>query len=173
MPMKLGCHHLSQLENLTSLNLSQNERISNIGASSLAALTKLKALNLSNTGVNSEALPCFKGLRHLQSLAMYGCNNIQTSDEMQELQRDLPNLKCMRLSGSFDRDGTIEDGESEESNENESIAEDDEISFADESDRESNFSFFVENEEEELENIEGYSNSDDDNDEDEVMEEEF
>jgi len=173
-----GCHHLSKLENLTSLNLSQNERITNIGASSLAALTKLKALNLSNTGVTSDALPFFKGLRHLQSLAMYGCKSIQASDEMQDLQRDLPNLKCMRLSGSFDGDGTIE---SEESNDNGSIAEDDEISFADESDRESNFSFFVEDEEDEEEQVDIRDhNSDDENDDededdddDEVMEDEF
>ena len=136
----------------------------------MAALTKLKALNLSNTGVTSEALPFFKGLRHLQSLAMYGCNNIQASDEIEDLQRDLPNLKCMRLSGSFDREGTIGDGESEESNENRSTVDDEDISFADESDRESNFSFFVEDQdEEEEENVEAHRDDDDD----EVMEDEF
>jgi hypothetical protein len=146
---KLGCHHLSKLENLTSLNLSQNERITNLGAFSLSALTKLKALNLSNTRVTCEALHCFKGLLHLQSLAMYGCKGIRQSTQMQELQRDLPNLKCMRLSGSSDGDGTIDEGDSEDSDEHNSIIEDDRFSFADESsDMESDISFFEEEEEE-------------------------
>ena len=162
----LGCHHLSELKNLTSLNLSQNERITNIGASSLATLENLKALNLSNTNTTSEVLPFYKSLVHLQSLAMYGCKGIHNSTQMQDLQRHLPNLKCMRLSVSSDGDGTIDEGESEESDgidENNSIVDDDDdddddgVSFSDESsDRESNISFIDEEDDE---------NNDDDDDE--------
>ena len=56
---RAGCIHLSRLANLTSLNLAQNERITNRGASYLASLSKLKALNLSYTRVNLEGLRNF------------------------------------------------------------------------------------------------------------------
>ena len=134
---------MSQLVNLTSLNLSQNERISNSGASYLASLTKLKALNLSNTGVTSDVLPSLKGMLNLQSLAIYGCKGLQGCAQVGKLERDLPNLKCMRLRVASVGDGTIDDDdESELSAENSSTMEDDAISFSDESsDRESNISF--------------------------------
>jgi hypothetical protein len=165
---------------LTSLNLSQNERITNIGASALASLTKLKALNLSNTGVTSEALPFFKGLLDLQSLAMYGCRGIQNSAQMQDLQRDLPNLKCMRLSGSSDGDGTIDEDESEDSEEIDSLVEDEVLSFADESsDEASNISFFAQEDEDndDEEDSDGddddFDNNSDGEDSDEVMQDEI
>lgn len=106
----LGCAQLATcLKNLTSLNLSHNELISNGGASALAALTNLKALNLSYTRVNSEALHFFRGLRQLQSLAMYGCLGVPSSDRaIQTLQCDLPNLKCLRVNGSLDDDGKFD-----------------------------------------------------------------
>lgn len=97
----LGCSHIAGgLENLTSLNLSQNERITNRGAAALASLTKLKTLNLSNTQVDSEALIHFSDLRSLKSLALYGCQ-MGTINEMQ-LLNGLPNLKCIRLNASSD-----------------------------------------------------------------------
>jgi len=52
----LGCAHLATLSNLTSLNLSQNEEITNRGAASIAVLSNLKALNLSKTRVDSGGL---------------------------------------------------------------------------------------------------------------------
>lgn len=104
----LGCAHLASLENLTSLNLSQNERITNRGAASLAALTKLKALNLSNTRVNSAALRFLGGLVRLQSLALYGCRGIKDGASIENLQSELPSLKCLRLNSTSDNDGVIE-----------------------------------------------------------------
>ncbi|KAL3794113.1 hypothetical protein ACHAW5_010544 [Stephanodiscus triporus] len=83
----LGCAHLATLPNLASLNLSQNESITNCGAASLAALTNLKALNLSNTSVNSDALKFFGGLLKLQSLALYGCQDIKDSPKLSSLQK--------------------------------------------------------------------------------------
>ena len=104
----LGCAHLATLGNLTSLNLSQNERITNRGAASLAALSKLKALNLSNTRVNVNGLRYLSGLVHLQSLALYGCGGIQEEEKLKNLQKDLPSLKCLRLNCSLDdNDGVV------------------------------------------------------------------
>jgi len=102
----LGCSHLSSLVNLTSLNLSQNESITNAGASFLVTLKKLRSLNLSNTKVDGGALAIFKDLKQLQSLALYGCRNVE-SFHISFLQHQLPNLKCLRIGGSITRDGTM------------------------------------------------------------------
>jgi hypothetical protein len=108
----LGCAHLATIYNLTSLNLSQNERITNRGAASLAALSNLKALNLSNTHVNSEALKFFSGLRELQSLALYGCKDIEDNPK--------PLLRCVRLNSVNNEDGVIDrGGEAEDDEEGE------------------------------------------------------
>ena len=104
----LGCAHLATLSNLTSLNLSQNESITNRGAACLAVLTNLKALNLSNTCVNSDALKFFSGLLKLQSLALYGCNGIDGSDRLDSLQMGLPSLRCIRLNNASNEDGVID-----------------------------------------------------------------
>ena len=104
----LGCAHLATLSNLASLNLSQNERITNRGAASLAALTNLKALNLSNTRVNSEALKFLSGLLKLQSLALYGCKDMEDNPTLNVLQRELPSLRCLRLNSASDEDGVID-----------------------------------------------------------------
>jgi len=114
----LGCAHLATIYNLTSLNLSQNERITNRGAACLAALSNLKALNLSNTHVNSEALKFFSGLSKLQSLALYGCKDIEDNPKLDSLQSELPLLRCVRLNGANNEDGVIDHGgESEEEEE--------------------------------------------------------
>ena len=111
----MGCTILATVESLTSLNLSQNERITNRGAAALAALTNLRALNLSNTRVNSSALRFFAGLVKLQSLAMYGCRGIDDTERLDKLQNDLPNLKCLRLNNASDQDGVVmTDGSSED-----------------------------------------------------------
>jgi hypothetical protein len=118
----LGCAHLATIYNLTSLNLSQNERITNRGAASLAALSKLKALNLSNTHVNSEALKFFSDLSQLQSLALYGCKDIEDNPKLDVLQSELPLLRCVRLNGVNNEDGVIDhagDSEAEEEEEEE------------------------------------------------------
>ena len=99
-----GCIHLAKLENLTSLNLSQNERITNRGAASLANLVNLRALNLSNTRVNSAALRFLGGLVKLQSLALYGCRGIDDSASISLLHSELPSLKCLRLNNKNDDD---------------------------------------------------------------------
>jgi Leucine-rich repeat (LRR) protein len=109
-----GCATLATLENLTSLNLSQNDGITNRGAAALAALSKLKTLNLSNTRVNSVALIHFSDLRNLQSLAIYGCRGMDHPDGngmLERLQRELPNLKCVRLNCGPDDDGVISTSE--------------------------------------------------------------
>lgn len=102
-----GCSYLGSLENLTSLNLSQNERISNRGAATLAALTKLKALNLSNTRVSGSALCYFSGLYELQSLSVYGCPGMKTGTDLAKLRDGLPKLKCLRLDSASDMDGRM------------------------------------------------------------------
>lgn len=104
----LGCTLLARLDHLTSLNLSQNERITNRGAAALATLMNLKALNLSNTRVNSAALCYFSGLLKLQSLALYGCSGIDDDVRvLGKLQSGLPNLKCLRLNTASDEDGMV------------------------------------------------------------------
>lgn len=103
-----GCAYLAVLENLKSLNLSQNERISNRGVAALAALSNLKALNLSNTRANSAALKFLSGLVNLQSLAMYGCREMDDKNCLVDFQDRLPALKCFRLSkGNSSNDGII------------------------------------------------------------------
>jgi Leucine-rich repeat (LRR) protein len=103
----MGCSLLANLDNLTSLNLSQNDRITNRGAAALATLTNLKALNLSNTQVNASALRYFSGLLKLQSLALYGCRDIDDENVLGKLQCGLPNLRCLRLNTSSDEDGMV------------------------------------------------------------------
>jgi hypothetical protein len=110
----LGCAHLATLSNLTSLNLSQNERITNRGAAALAALTNLKALNLSNTYVTPDALRFFSGLLKLQSLALYGCKDMVDNPGLDSLQSELPSLRCLRLNSAMDEDGVINHDESDE-----------------------------------------------------------
>ena len=91
----LGCAMLSGLPKLTSLNLSQNERITNRGAAAFVELKELKALNLSNTGVDATSLRLPKSL---QSLSLYGCHGIDNRNGLSLLQTDLPSLKCLRLN---------------------------------------------------------------------------
>ncbi len=128
----MGCAHLATLSNLTSLNLSQNEDITNRGAASIAALSNLKALNLSKTRVDSGellgyssfaaieicltlhiffisgALKYFSGLLKLQSLALYGCRDVVESPRLQSLQSELPLLRCIRLNSALDEDGVVD-----------------------------------------------------------------
>jgi Leucine-rich repeat (LRR) protein len=118
-----GCQLLGTLENLTSLNLSQNERITNRGAAALAALLNLKALNLSHTRVNVAALRYFSNLRHLQSLALYGCRGVEDTYTLDQLHSGLPRLKCIRLNSTAVEDGMVIGNESDE-NENDYWAED-------------------------------------------------
>ncbi|KAL7580137.1 hypothetical protein ACA910_012894 [Epithemia clementina (nom. ined.)] len=103
----LGCTLLATLENLTSLNLSQNERISNRGAAALAALDNLEHLNVSNTRVNSSALRFFSGLRKLRSLAIYGCEGVDNTTGVTNLQNDLPTLKCIRVHTCPEDEGKV------------------------------------------------------------------
>lgn len=109
----LGCAHLATLSNLESLNLSQNERITNSGAAALAALTNLKALNLSNTCVTPTALKFFSGLLKLQSLALYGCRDMVDNPDLDSLQSELPSLRCLRLNSDMNEDGVINHDESD------------------------------------------------------------
>eukprot|EP00934_Nitzschia_sp_Nitz4_P009044 Nitzschia sp. Nitz4//scaffold14_size191712//154002//156659//NITZ4_001750-RA/size191712-processed-gene-0.80-mRNA-1//-1//CDS//3329537008//9034//frame0 len=103
----LGCAILATLHNLTALNLSQNDRISNRGAASLAALSKLKHLNLSNTRVTSGGLVHFRDMVSLQSLALYGCHGVKENKSLDRLQNDLPRLRCVRMNNI---EGADEDG---------------------------------------------------------------
>jgi hypothetical protein len=98
---------LATIPNLTSLNLSQNERITNRGAASLAALSNLKALNLSNTAVTPDALRYFSDLSKLKSLALYGCRDMIDNPRVQSLQSKLPSLRCLRLNSTTNEDGVI------------------------------------------------------------------
>jgi hypothetical protein len=61
----LGCVMLVTLDHITSLNLSQNEPITNHGAAALTALPNLKTLNMSNTRVNAAALIHFSNNKGL------------------------------------------------------------------------------------------------------------
>ena len=103
----MGCAHLATLSNLTSLNLSQNESITNRGAASLAALSNLKALNLSNTCVTSDAIRFFSALVKLQSLALYGCKDMEDDPRLDSLQNELPSLRCLKLNSESNEDGVI------------------------------------------------------------------
>jgi Leucine-rich repeat (LRR) protein len=103
----LGCALFAELGNLASLNISQNERITNRGASSLASLKNLRALNLSHTHINVSSgqlrLP-----KSLESLALLGCLGIDDAKSVSILQSNLPALKCLRLNPLSEEDGTME-----------------------------------------------------------------
>jgi len=132
-----GCAQLATLSNLTSLNLSQNESITNRGAACLAALTNLKALNLSNTCVTSDALKFFGGLRMLQSLALYGCKDMEDSVErLGVLQRELPSLRCLRLNSPSNEDGVIDHNVETEEEEDEDDDEEEDETYYEEADDE-------------------------------------
>ena len=79
---------LTNLENLSSLKLSQNERITNRGVAALAALTNIK----------------------LKSLALYGCLGIEDGRGLDNLKNGLPSLKCLRLNSASDEDGIVAHG---------------------------------------------------------------
>ena len=81
---------------------------------SLAALSNLKAVNLSKTRVNSGALKFFSGLVRLQSLALYGCKDVEDSPGLYSLQNELPSLRCLRLNSALDQDGVIDHVELDE-----------------------------------------------------------
>jgi Leucine-rich repeat (LRR) protein len=139
----IGCMYLSRIKSLENLelcgggvsdrgcaSLAQNERITNRGAAALAALGKLKCLNLSNTKVNAGALGFLGSLIHLKSLAMYGCQGIDNCNSIDVLRNGLPSLKCLRLNngvaektaGYEEEDNgmsDIEDSEEYSSDENE------------------------------------------------------
>lgn len=136
-----GCAHIATLVNLASLNLSQNELITNRGAASLAALAHLKALNLSNTAVTSEALRFFGGLLRLQSLALYG-NGLEDSPGLSSLQSELPSLRCLRLNNTWDEDGVIEHSVGSIGSEEEEFDDDEE----EEEEEEGNYDFGNESE---------------------------
>lgn len=102
----LGCTLLAGCTLLTSLNLSQNERITNRGASALSVLTSLRALNLSNCS-RVDASGNLRLPKSLQSLSMYGCRGIEDGNGMSLLQTDLPSLKCLRLNQESNEDGIM------------------------------------------------------------------
>ena len=107
---------------MTSLNLSQNDRITNRGAAALASLSNLKTLNLSNTQVNAGALRFLSSLVRLQSLALYGCEGVD-GKSISTLQNELPSLKCLRLQH-------YESSSNDESMEDEFYNDDDELDQA-------------------------------------------
>jgi Leucine-rich repeat (LRR) protein len=121
-----GCLSLATLYNVEHLNLSQNESISNHGASALAAtLTNLTTLNLSNTGVNSGVLRYFKNLTKLQSLSMYGCKGMDNRVRLDAFECRLPNLKCLRIDKkASEKEGMMLVDSSEESSSEEEEEED-------------------------------------------------
>jgi Leucine rich repeat/Leucine Rich repeat len=102
----LGCALISELGKLISLNISQNERVTNRGASSLASLRNLRALNLSHTRVNVTG--CLRLPRSLESLALLGCLGIDDAKCVSILHSNLPALKCLRLNPVSQEDGTME-----------------------------------------------------------------
>jgi hypothetical protein len=103
----LGCSYLAALEGLKTLNLAQNERITNRGAACLAVLTNLKSLNLSCTTVTSDCLRYFMNLKELQSIALFGCKGIREKSRVGDLENALPSLRCVRLTDSSREDGMV------------------------------------------------------------------
>ena len=156
----MGCAHLASLSNLTSLNLSQNERITNCGARSLATLTNLKALNLSNTGVTADALSYFGGLVKLQSLALYGCRSINDSPGLSSFHSELPSLRCLRLNSPTNEDGIIDHGEVEDAEDEY----DDDLDIEDDNDDIFDYDDDDDDDEEEEEDVDIDDDNDDDDD---------
>ena len=169
LSFRQGCAHLASLENLKSLNLSQNEKITDRGAASLGALFNLKSLNLSNTKVTSDALKYLSSCRKLQSLALYGSNYNKDEVLLKSFQQKLPNLKCIRLNNSADDEGKIIDkfigkkdfdcDESMSDNDTESL---NKINHDNTSDNNSSDSSFQNNQIDEEENINGLDISNED-----------
>ena len=62
-------------------------------------------MNLSYTRVNALSLQVLSKLTNLQSLALYGCDNIKDFGLIQAL----PTLKCLRVTGHAENEGKVEE----------------------------------------------------------------
>ncbi|OWZ15850.1 hypothetical protein PHMEG_00010441 [Phytophthora megakarya] len=91
-----GVGLISKLTSLTSLNLSQNRNIRPKSLFYLRSLTRLRCLNLSNTGISALSLRHLSPLKELQSLSVYGCSLSQGHIDV--LREILPELKCLRCT---------------------------------------------------------------------------
>ncbi|KAG6586792.1 Leucine rich repeat protein [Phytophthora cinnamomi] len=91
-----GVGLISKLTSLTSLNLSQNRNIRTKSLFYLRALTGLRCLNLSNTGISALSLRHLSPLKELQFLSVYGCSLSQGHIDV--LREILPELKCLRCT---------------------------------------------------------------------------
>jgi len=117
-----GMIYLKDLENLRDLNLS-NTRITDRGIATLApALKNLTSLNIGNTFVSKNCLPCLASMRGLESLIIDGteikggdldclagkidlltlymenCN--VTDSDIKAIVRSFPGLKHLNISGT-------------------------------------------------------------------------
>ncbi|CEG41554.1 Leucine rich repeat proteins, some proteins contain F-box [Plasmopara halstedii] len=91
-----GVGFISKVTSLTSLNLSQNTNIRTKSVIYLQALTGLRCLNLSNTGISAASLCHLSPLRNLQSLSVYGC--LLSRDHIEGLKEMLPELTVLRCT---------------------------------------------------------------------------
>ena len=115
------CYLKIHIYNTFSFSNFIDQSIDFIIAAALAALSKLKTLNLSNTRVDSEALIHFSDLMNLKSLALYGCQGMKErkNSMLDRLENELPNLKCIRLNNGSDNDGVLSnrDGDTDDEDE--------------------------------------------------------
>ncbi|MHB0924797.1 MAG: leucine-rich repeat domain-containing protein [Bellilinea sp.] len=93
---------VSGLASLTSLNLSENRKITDLGLSRLAALPGLTRLNLSSCSISNQGLAHLTALKNLEHLDISYCNRI--TDEGLRFLKSLNRLafldiqRCVKTS---------------------------------------------------------------------------
>jgi hypothetical protein len=99
-----GCAHISQIKSLEALELCGGG-IGDLGCALISELGKLISLNISQNErvTNRLRLP-----RSLESLALLGCLGIDDAKCVSILHSNLPALKCLRLNPVSQEDGTME-----------------------------------------------------------------
>jgi hypothetical protein len=88
--------NIKDLTSLTSLNLSQNSRITDNALHHLSGMVGLVSLNVANSKVTNAGLQHLRPLTNLTSLALQACK--VTLPAVERLQASgLPNLTIIRL----------------------------------------------------------------------------
>lgn len=88
---------VSSLPALTTLNLSENRKISDAGLARLTALNALTSLNVSSCSITNQGLSVLAGMKKLQYLNISYCNRI--SDEGLKHLKPLNRLTYLDIQG--------------------------------------------------------------------------
>lgn len=88
---------LNGVANLTTLNLSENRKVTDVGVSRLSGLPELIRLNLSSCGITNQGLAHLEALKRLKQLDISFCNRI--TDEGLRKLKSLTQLEFLDIQG--------------------------------------------------------------------------